>query len=364
MQNLIKQSRARFSAKTQESSSFKDRQIPPQNTQSFKEEKKRGQNWFQRQFSGQMSQSYDFNNGIEKIVAVAAAAYVIDSIEESSIRDQRKIDEGPHPSFNKPKSRKEEATISTLQDDEESKKVSGKDSIRSSEHAGSKVPIATATEEKGPAKAASSAPSTKKTTTFSDRQLERTNTFPSRTPSKPDLPSTKPINPDVTTIKQESGATNADMSTIKNGSAAQKTDIRATKPDQPQAIKRGTQISETQKQSSRGPAIGETEASTWETAQMVKIKERYQKLNGTISEWEHKKKTKAKSKLHKTEGELEQRRAEALKKFQNEMEYIKQVVEGARAQAEKRQRNDELKVRQKANVIRTTGRVPRTCFCL
>ncbi|GLT27587.1 hypothetical protein SLA2020_025740 [Shorea laevis] len=97
---------------------------------------------------------------------------------------------------------------------------------------------------------------------------------------------------------------------------------------------------------------------------MAKIKERYQKLNSTISDWEHKKKTKAENKLHKTESELELRRAKALKKFQKEMEYIKQVVGGARAQAEKRQRNDELKVRQKANVIRTTGRVPRTCFCL
>ena len=45
------------------------------------------------------------------------------------------------------------------------------------------------------------------------------------------------------------------------------------------------------------------------------------------------------------------------------MDYIKQVVDGARAQAEARQRNDERKAKEKANIIRTTGELPRTCFC-
>ena len=50
-------------------------------------------------------------------------------------------------------------------------------------------------------------------------------------------------------------------------------------------------------------------------------------------------------------------------KFRNEMDYIKEVADGARAQAEARQRKDELKAKEKANIIRTTGELPRTCFC-
>ena len=61
--------------------------------------------------------------------------------------------------------------------------------------------------------------------------------------------------------------------------------------------------------------------------------------------------------------ESEQKRARGLKKFRNEMDYIKQVVDGARAQAEARQRNDERKAKEKANIIRTTGEVPKSCFC-
>lgn len=45
------------------------------------------------------------------------------------------------------------------------------------------------------------------------------------------------------------------------------------------------------------------------------------------------------------------------------MDYIKQVADGARAQANARQRNDELKAKEKANIIRTTGELPMTCFC-
>ena len=63
------------------------------------------------------------------------------------------------------------------------------------------------------------------------------------------------------------------------------------------------------------------------------------------------------------QSELEKKRARALTKFRNEMEHIKQVAEGAKAQAEERQRNDELKAKEKANIIRRTGELPRTCFC-
>lgn len=45
------------------------------------------------------------------------------------------------------------------------------------------------------------------------------------------------------------------------------------------------------------------------------------------------------------------------------MQNIGQIAVGARAQAEERKRNDELKAKEKANRIRTTGKIPKTCFC-
>lgn len=63
------------------------------------------------------------------------------------------------------------------------------------------------------------------------------------------------------------------------------------------------------------------------------------------------------------QNELEQKRARALQRHRTEMESIDQVAGGARAQAEERQRNEELKVKEKANKIRVTGKLPATCFC-
>lgn len=53
----------------------------------------------------------------------------------------------------------------------------------------------------------------------------------------------------------------------------------------------------------------------------------------------------------------------ALKKYQDKMEYINQIAGGARAQAEERRRNEVLKAKEKANIIRTTGKIPGPCSC-
>lgn len=65
----------------------------------------------------------------------------------------------------------------------------------------------------------------------------------------------------------------------------------------------------------------------------------------------------------KLQSELERKRKKALEKYNSEMKYIAQVAGGARAQAEERRRNEVLKAKEKANVIRKTGKVPTTCFC-
>jgi hypothetical protein len=42
---------------------------------------------------------------------------------------------------------------------------------------------------------------------------------------------------------------------------------------------------------------------------------------------------------------------------------IDQIAGAAKAKAAERQRNEELRAKGKANTIRKTGKLPRTCFC-
>ncbi|XP_021299787.1 remorin isoform X2 [Herrania umbratica] len=289
-----------------------------------------------------MSWNNDSNHNTEQVVAVAAAAYVIDRIAESSIHDQKRSSAGLEPSLIEDKSRRE-----------------GEGSMKGSESAESKVPVTDATD----GKATRPAPSFNRPLTFADHigstssTKPKSNQKPESAAPKPDLPTKKreraAPKPDLPTIEPVSTAPKPDHPTIKPGTTA-------TQPEQPPTFTPAAPVIEVKRQSAARP---ETKAEEWEKAEMAKIKERYMKLNSTILAWEEKKKKKAKNKLGKAESELEKKRARALSKYRNEMEYIKQVAEGARAQAEARQRNDELKAKEKANIIRTTGKVPRTCFC-
>jgi hypothetical protein len=111
-------------------------------------------------------------------------------------------------------------------------------------------------------------------------------------------------------------------------------------------------------------------------------------MNATILSWENKKKEKAKKRLRKTEvcfiyifviqltffsgadkylldlqSDLERIRSRALKQFHDDIVDIDQIAGGAKAKAAERQRNEEFKAKEKANTIRKTGKLPRTCFC-
>lgn len=61
--------------------------------------------------------------------------------------------------------------------------------------------------------------------------------------------------------------------------------------------------------------------------------------------------------------ESERKRAKVLKNYQDKMNYISQIAGGARAQAEERRRSEVLKAKEKANIIRTTGKIPGPCSC-
>ncbi|XP_059655742.1 remorin 1.4-like [Cornus florida] len=315
MESLIKKQRVRFSGVGQQNKegtdNIKDLRIPPpQETESLKKERKNNQNWFWRQSSGQMNED-DSSNGGEYPTAVAAAAFAIYSLEESSVPERKEKSEDPATSLTKIKSKTQDSV---------SEQLSGKTSITNVE-VPYKVPItAAAKSEKMPEKALSHAPPIKKTPTFADKHLNSTaSTKPESAVPKPDLPSTKQ-------------------------SASPPTEIR--------------------RQTSTKPAgIGETEADAWETAEMAKIKERYDKSNTKIHNWQDKKKVKANREKDKRESKLEHRRAKDLQHYHDEMARIDRYAGKASAQAEANRRNEENKVKEKANKIRSTGKVPATCFC-
>lgn len=68
--------------------------------------------------------------------------------------------------------------------------------------------------------------------------------------------------------------------------------------------------------------------------------------------------------MREQQSEQEQRRKRGLQRFRDDMEYIEQIAAGARAQAEKERQTGELKVKEKAGIVRSTGKIPgKACFC-
>ncbi|GFZ07712.1 hypothetical protein Acr_19g0006490 [Actinidia rufa] len=90
----------------------------------------------------------------------------------------------------------------------------------------------------------------------------------------------------------------------------------------------------------------ESKANSWERAAMAKIRERYEKMNSRIVAWENEKKRKAK-----------------LDKERKELARMDHIAGAARMQMEEKRRNEESEGRDKAKRIRSSGKVPFSCFC-
>ncbi|KAL0385960.1 UNVERIFIED_CONTAM: hypothetical protein Sradi_2990300 [Sesamum radiatum] len=270
MESLIRQTRAKFYGTRQinkeaDVSSARDRKIPPQKTQSFAE-KGRSKSWIRRQWSRQMSWDYDFS-GSDYPAAVAAAAYAIQSLEESKTRDQKETTYGPDKFVDKTKSKVEDTGV--------------------------------------------------------------------------------PPEPLKSALK----------------SSGKRTETTVPKPDRPAPGLSTTQPAETRRQSATKPGPGDSKADDWEKEELESIRDRYEKLRATIENWETKKKKKAKRKLERIEAELDKRRAKVMQSYHSDIKRIEGIAGGARAQAEKNCKNEELKVKEKANKIRLTGKLPATCLC-
>lgn len=63
------------------------------------------------------------------------------------------------------------------------------------------------------------------------------------------------------------------------------------------------------------------------------------------------------------QAELDKRRAKAMEHYRKELARIDSISGGVRSKAIENRRNEEFKVKEKANRIRLTGKVPGTCLC-
>ncbi|KAL3654286.1 hypothetical protein CASFOL_003967 [Castilleja foliolosa] len=131
----------------------------------------------------------------------------------------------------------------------------------------------------------------------------------------------------------------------------------------PNTIRPITPPVETKMQNAIKPGHRDSQADAWEKEEMASINERYEKLRATIDNWETKKKRKAKRKIERTEAAIDKRRAKAMQSNRVEIRRIEGIAGGARAQAEKNKRKEEFKVKEKANKIRLTGKIPASCLC-
>ncbi|CAH8388985.1 unnamed protein product [Eruca vesicaria subsp. sativa] len=335
MDSLIKQTRRRHRAaqvKTDEvGSPTREKTVPPRKSVSFEEDKKKPSNWLEKQFSRQMSdQSYD--SFIDYAVAVAATAYAITTPEETLLESYHSGREDTFP-IEEPRSL--------------SRKLSGQ---KEPELNDNKLPT-----PKSPVRKSSSV---KKTPTFSmilkedhTKGSEEDSGEKHERPRKPvfEPPEPMQIQPPVRARSERRAPPPLPPPPPPLLSPSPlRLPPRETKRPSPGGISREH----------------DSTADTWEKTELAKIKTRYEKLNRKIDLWEAKKRDKARRKLDKSESEQEQRRKRGLQRFREDMEYIEQIASGARAQAEKQRKNEEFEVKERAGIVRRTGKIPgKACSC-
>ncbi|CAI0390887.1 unnamed protein product [Linum tenue] len=356
MDYLIRQNKGRVSGKPKsaaegEASSSRERRIPVQKTESFKEKKRV---WFGRQFSRQTDRDSD-SMAIDQAAAVAAAAFAIAVSKRPSFSEPRRkaLEEAPpQPPLRRTKSER-----------------LGSVSIRDAE--GTTDGNIDDYDEKPAAEVVGPVSSMKRTSTFAD--------VPASSMKKAPSYSEKPVssmkkapsftNKPVLSMERLPTATQLQLN-VTDGKRKEKipesqTEQPLTKPEISLAKPDGTlKPVIPPSKPSRRTGIGESTADAWERVQLEKLKEKYEQQDDQIVSWESEKKAKARRRLDKTESELERTRLKALERFRSDMDTVTQIAGGARAKTAEKQKIEELKVKQKADIIRSTGKVPRsTCFC-
>ncbi|XP_073224503.1 uncharacterized protein [Cicer arietinum] len=107
-------------------------------------------------------------------------------------------------------------------------------------------------------------------------------------------------------------------------------------------------------------------AEAWEKAKIERIQKRkfrYEKMKSQILSWESEKRIEAKLHMERKKNENDHKRANEIEHYKRKIARIDKIGERAIKELEEHRRKEELKVREKANKIRKTGKVPVTCFC-
>ncbi|CAN0923542.1 Uncharacterized protein At3g61260 [Linum grandiflorum] len=348
MEYLIKQTKGKASGQPKASAAAgTERRVLPK-TQSFKDKRRV---WFGSRSS---SRRFDLDSdtmGIEQATAVAAAAYAIAATERPSNPERRRMfKEEPQPSLARIRSERQDgAKLGSL-------------SVRHSEGTDSDEDYY----DTAPAMAVPPVSSMKRRPTFADKpasSMKKNPSFKEKSSSvgKP-VPTMEKL-PDSAEM-QLNYDMEEDSKQRKAKNAESQTEMPYTKPE----------ISMVKPEATFKPAIPsirasarteteQTAADAWEKVEFEKLREKYELENEQIDKWENQKKASAKRRLDKAEG-TERTRLKALERYRSDMDAITQIAEEARASTAKKQRKDELKVKEKANLYRRTGKVPKTsCSC-
>ncbi|XP_045825167.1 remorin 1.4-like [Trifolium pratense] len=104
-------------------------------------------------------------------------------------------------------------------------------------------------------------------------------------------------------------------------------------------------------------------AEAWEKSKIERIQKRHEKMKLQILSWEGEKRIQAKLHMEKKKNELDHNRANAIEHYKRKIARIDMIGQRAIKELEDQRRKEEMKVREKANNIRKTGKVPVTCFC-
>ncbi|KAI5410192.1 remorin 4.1 [Lathyrus oleraceus] len=104
-------------------------------------------------------------------------------------------------------------------------------------------------------------------------------------------------------------------------------------------------------------------AEAWEKAKIQKIQKRYEKMKLQILSWEGEKRIQAKIQMERKKNELDHQRENVIEHYKRKIARLDMIGQRAIKELEDERRKEELKVKEKANKIRKTGRMPVTCFC-
>ncbi|CAI8608279.1 unnamed protein product [Vicia faba] len=104
-------------------------------------------------------------------------------------------------------------------------------------------------------------------------------------------------------------------------------------------------------------------SSAWEKAKLQRIQKRYEKMKLQILSWEGEKRIQAKIQMERKKNEMDHQRENVIEHYKRKIARLDMIGQRAIKELEDQRRKQELKVKEKANKIKKTGRVPVTCFC-